>query len=202
MRTMGCPGWVRLLLLRCYTNQWTTHGSDGPAGRLPRLTGLSATPLTLFAGEGPLLIPRWRDRDSHGPPLPPRTSGTSAATPECRSALLTSVKVPLFCRVVLSSAGSARSPIRGAVTSLATPVPAVSGERSVLRRSVSGLLAARESLLRPESDTLRATTRRPLASQSNPSWRRRNCEERSLRRRRSRLVAVSLARSWHREIVL
>ena len=57
-----------LLLLRRYTNQQTTLGQVDPLESHPDLTSLFATPWTLFAGQVPLLIPRWRDRDSHGPP--------------------------------------------------------------------------------------------------------------------------------------
>ncbi len=57
-----------ILLLRRYTNPWTrVHRVDSLESR-PDLSSRFATPLTLFAGQVPLLIPRWRDRDSHGPP--------------------------------------------------------------------------------------------------------------------------------------
>jgi len=57
-----------LLLLRRYTNQRTrVHQVDSLESH-PDLTSLFATPWTLFAAQVPLLIPRWRDRDSHGPP--------------------------------------------------------------------------------------------------------------------------------------
>ena len=56
-----------ILLLRLYTNPWTrVHRVDSLESR-PDLNSRFATPWTLFAGQVPLLIPRWRDRDSHGP---------------------------------------------------------------------------------------------------------------------------------------
>ena len=54
-------------LLRRYTNQRTTGSQMDHLDSPPDPTSLFATPWTVFAGQMRLLIPRWRDRDSHGP---------------------------------------------------------------------------------------------------------------------------------------
>jgi hypothetical protein len=56
-------------LLPCYTSRRTVVLWMDPLELAPDLTSTSATPWTVWPAQLALLLPRWWDRDPHGPPV-------------------------------------------------------------------------------------------------------------------------------------